>query len=53
MEYNKKTMMITQKHFPTPCSMLSTAWQADYRSLRSENLGFIGNADGSCEGWDD
>lgn len=30
-------------HLPTTlCSMPSTAWQADYRSLKSENRGFIG-----------
>jgi hypothetical protein len=51
--YNTKTMMITLKHFSTPCSMLSLAWQADYRSTpRSENSGFIGNVVGSCEGRD-
>jgi hypothetical protein len=33
--------------------MLSTAWQPEYRSLKSDN-GFIGNNVGSCEeGWDD
>ena len=26
----------------TPCAMLSTAWQAEYRSLKSDNNGFIG-----------
>ena len=52
--YNTKTMINTLKHFSTPCSMLSSAWQADYRSTpRSENLGFIGNNVGSCEGRDD
>jgi len=43
-------MMTTLKHFSTLCSMLSTAWQADYRSTpRSENSGFIGNKLGSCD----
>jgi hypothetical protein len=27
----------------TPCAMLSTAWQAEYRSLKSDNNGFIGS----------
>jgi hypothetical protein len=47
-------MINTLKHFSNLCSMPLTAWQADYRSTpRSENLGFIGNVEGSCEGWDD
>jgi hypothetical protein len=32
----------------TPCSTLSTAWQLEYRSLKSDN-GFIGNIVGSCD----
>ena len=41
-------------HSVTPmCAVLSTAWQPEYRSLKSDNNGFIGNDAGSCdEGWD-
>jgi len=36
-------------HSVTPsCAMLSTAWQPEYRSLKSDN-GFIGNIVGSCD----
>ena len=49
-------MMITSlKHSDLSlCTMVSTPWQADYRSTpRAENSGFIGNNLGSCdEGWD-
>ena len=27
----------------TPCSTLSAAWQAEYRSFRSDNKGVIGS----------
>jgi hypothetical protein len=43
------------KHLPISIrqsSTLSAAWQADYRSPKCENNGFIGSGVGFCEGWD-
>jgi hypothetical protein len=51
--YILPTMM--NKHLPISIrqsSTLSAAWQADYRSPKCENNGFIGSGVGFCEGWD-